>query len=47
MLERDKFVYLEAVRREIPLVVLGAGGYGPQSWKVYYNFIKWVIKKGR
>ncbi len=47
MLERDKFVYLEVVRRKIPLVVLGAGGYGPQSWKVYYNFIKWVIKKGR
>ncbi len=47
MLERDILVYREARRREIPLIVLGAGGYGPDSWKVYYNFIKWVIKKGK
>ena len=47
MLERDKYVYHEAQLRQIPLVVVGAGGYGPESWKVYYNFIKWVIKKGK
>jgi len=47
MLNRDKFVYLSARKREIPLVVLGAGGYGPESWKIYFNFIKWVIKKGK
>ncbi len=47
MLERDILVYRETRRRGIPLVVLGAGGYGPDSWKVYYNFIKWVIKKGK
>ncbi len=46
MLQRDSFVYREVRNRDIPLVVLGAGGYGPESWKIYYNFVKWVIKKG-
>jgi histone deacetylase 11 len=47
MLERDKYVYQETRNRNIPLVVVAAGGYGPDSWKIYYNFIKWVIKKGK
>jgi len=47
MLDRDIFVYRQARNRQIPLVVLGAGGYGPESWKVYFNFIKWVIQKGK
>ena len=47
MLERDKYVYLTARKRDVALVVLGAGGYGPESWKTYYNFIKWVIQKGK
>ncbi len=46
MLQRDIFVYQQTRSRNIPLVVLGAGGYGPDSWKIFYNFIKWVIKKG-
>ncbi|UCF64910.1 MAG: histone deacetylase [bacterium] len=46
MLERDKFVYQQIRKHEIPLVILGAGGYGPESWKIYFNFIKWVIKEG-
>lgn len=46
MLDRDIFVYRQTRVRRIPLVVLGAGGYGPESWKVYFNFIKWVIQKG-
>lgn len=47
MLERDKLVYRQSRERDLPLVVVAGGGYGPQSWKVYYNFIKWVIKKGK
>jgi histone deacetylase 11 len=47
MLKRDIFVYREAKKQRIPLTVLGGGGYGPESWKVYFNFIKWVIKKGK
>jgi len=47
MLQRDIIVYRESVKRQIPLVILGAGGYGPESWKIYFNFIKWVITKGK
>jgi histone deacetylase 11 len=47
MLQRDIFIYRESIRQNIPLVVLGAGGYGPESWKIYFNFIKWVISKGK
>lgn len=46
MLERDIFVYQQIRLNNIPLVVLAAGGYGLESWKIYYNFIKWVIKQG-
>jgi acetoin utilization deacetylase AcuC-like enzyme len=45
MLERDMFVHQLIREREIPLAVVAAGGYGPESWKVYYNFIKTVIIK--
>ncbi|HFE63106.1 MAG TPA: histone deacetylase, partial [Caldithrix sp.] len=47
MLERDMFVYRQVRQRRIPLVVLGAGGYGPESWRIYFNFIRRVIWKGR
>jgi acetoin utilization deacetylase AcuC-like enzyme len=47
MLERDKFVFSLTRSRKLPMVILGAGGYGPESWKVYYNFIKWAMKKGK
>lgn len=47
MLERDVFVYRQVRERRIPLIVLGAGGYGPESWKIYFNFIQWAIRKGR
>jgi histone deacetylase 11 len=47
MLERDIFIYQESRKRNYPLVVLAGGGYGPESWKIYYNFIKWVIQKGK
>jgi acetoin utilization deacetylase AcuC-like enzyme len=47
MLNRDKLVYLTARYPKIPLVIVAGGGYGPASWKIYYNFIKWVIKKGK
>jgi len=46
LLERDKFVYRQTRQKHLPLVILGAGGYGPESWKIYFNFIKWVIKEG-
>lgn len=45
MLERDMYVFNEVRRRKIPLAIVAAGGYGPDSWKVYYNFIESVIQK--
>ncbi|MBN2366139.1 MAG: histone deacetylase, partial [Calditrichaeota bacterium] len=47
LLKRDMFVYKESRNRNLPFVVLGGGGYGPDSWKIYYNFIKRVILKGK
>lgn len=46
MLERDTFVYRLLKSKKIPVAVLAAGGYGTESWKVYYNFIKWVVQEG-
>lgn len=45
LLERDKIVYQETKKYGLPMVILGAGGYGPESWKIYFNFIKWVIRE--
>ena len=45
MLERDMYVFQETSRRELPLLVLAAGGYGNESWKPYYNFIRQIILK--
>ncbi len=44
MLERDIFVYRIVREQDIPLAIVAAGGYGPKSWKIYYNFIKWILK---
>lgn len=41
---RDKLVYNFVSDLGVPILVLAAGGYGSESWKYYYNFIKWMIK---
>ncbi|MBN2694472.1 histone deacetylase [bacterium] len=46
MLRRDIMVYNFAKKRDIPILVLPAGGYGRESWRIYYNFIKWVLFNG-
>ena len=38
MLERDCFVTREVRRYGIPLVVVTAGGYGPSSWRIHFNY---------
>jgi acetoin utilization deacetylase AcuC-like enzyme len=43
MLERDRFV-VEVVRdRNLPLVVVTAGGYGPSSWRIHFNCYRWLL----
>jgi len=45
MLARDQFV-TDAVRaRSLPLLVVTAGGYGPASWRIPYNFVAWLLGK--
>jgi acetoin utilization deacetylase AcuC-like enzyme len=47
LLERDLLIYNMAQEKNIPFLALPAGGYGPDSWKIYFNFIKAVILKRR
>ncbi len=39
MLKRNLFVYHKVRAKGIPLVIEAGGGYGPDSWEVYYDFI--------
>lgn len=42
MLRRDQYV-TEAVRAlGLPMVVVTAGGYGPASWRVHFNYYRWL-----
>jgi len=43
MLERNKFVLEKIQNFNVPLVVVAGGGYGPDSWEVYYDFIKYAL----
>jgi len=46
MLERDRFVTHAVRRAGVPLVVLTAGGYGPSSWRVHFNYYRWLLTEG-
>jgi acetoin utilization deacetylase AcuC-like enzyme len=43
MLARDQFVTHELWGRGIPMVVVTAGGYGPSSWRVHFNYFRWLL----
>ena len=40
---RDRLVYEFLKARQIPMAYLMAGGYGDNSWRVYTQFLKWVL----
>lgn len=42
LLERDKAICSYLDTRRIPAVYTMAGGYGSESWRIHYNFLKWV-----
>jgi acetoin utilization deacetylase AcuC-like enzyme len=44
MLERNLFVAELVKSRTIPLVVVAGGGYGKDSWKIYYDFIATILR---
>ncbi len=45
MLERNMFVYRKVRKKKLPLVVLAGGGYGLDSWQVYYDFIAQCLSR--
>ena len=44
MLERNLYVKNLVNSRKLPLVVVAGGGYGPESWKIYYDFIATTLR---
>lgn len=45
MLERNRYVLNQVQTRKLPLVVVAGGGYGAESWIVYYDFILATFSK--
>ncbi|MEE4112475.1 MAG: hypothetical protein V2I40_06640, partial [Desulfobacteraceae bacterium] len=43
LLERDQRVYAFLKQRAIPGAWVMAGGYGRNSWRVYAQFLEWVL----
>lgn len=43
LLARDHLVYEFLKARHIPMAYLMAGGYGENSWRVYTQFLQWVL----
>lgn len=46
MLERDRIVTSEVRGRDLPLVVVTAGGYGESSWRIHFNYFRWLLTGG-
>jgi acetoin utilization deacetylase AcuC-like enzyme len=44
MLERNLYVIELVKKRGLPIAVVAGGGYGAESWKIYYDFIAATIK---
>jgi acetoin utilization deacetylase AcuC-like enzyme len=45
MLARDRFVTAEVWGRRIPMIVVTAGGYGEASWRIHYNYYRWLLEQ--
>jgi acetoin utilization deacetylase AcuC-like enzyme len=43
MFERDCYVTAQTFGRQIPLAVVTAGGYGEASWRLYFNYFRWLL----
>lgn len=43
MLERDRFVTRTVRAAGLPLLVVTAGGYGPDSWRIHHNYAAWLL----
>lgn len=40
---RDRYVSETLAARGVPYAVVTAGGYGPQSWRVYHAYYRWLL----
>lgn len=45
MLARDQLVTRTLWDRGIPMAVVTAGGYGPLSWKIHFNYFSWLLRE--
>ena len=45
LMERDRMVYSFLMAADSPAAYLMAGGYGENSWRVYAQFLEWVLLK--
>ena len=45
MQERNMYILNKIRNLQLPLVVTAGGGYGPDSWEVYYDFVKSALNK--
>ncbi|MGQ9649795.1 MAG: histone deacetylase family protein [Phycisphaerae bacterium] len=45
IIERDRLVFDETVRRKVPIVMVLGGGYSPQAWRIQYRSIRRVIER--
>jgi acetoin utilization deacetylase AcuC-like enzyme len=43
LFERDRFVSELLAAHDVPYAVVTAGGYGPQSWRVYHHYYHWLL----
>jgi len=46
MLARDQLVTREVWGRGVPMAVVTAGGYGETSWRVHFNYFRWLLSEG-
>jgi histone deacetylase 11 len=44
VLRRNLFVFRKIRKARIPLIIVAGGGYGKDSWEVYYDFIAYALK---
>lgn len=44
MLARDQFVTRQLDGRGVPMAVVTAGGYGAESWRIHFNYFRWLLE---
>ena len=46
MLERDRSVTRMLWGHGVPMAVVTAGGYGELSWRIHFNYLRWLLTHG-